>query len=596
MVDTLIKRRITGACASVLLLAHAGLVAWGATRHSPNIDEVAHLPAGITYWYFGRFDFYRANPPLVRLLAALPVVLARPNTDWKNFNTHPGGEWTVGGDFIAANGEQSFWYFAMARWACIPLSLVGGYVCFRWSTELYGGWAGLLSLALWCFCPNVLACAQMITPDAGAAALGAAAGYLFWRWLGQPSWRRAVVAGGALGLAELTKTTWVILFLLWPVLWAVYRWPDRRRLPGRDWAGQAGQLGVLLVFGLYTVNLGYAFEGSFQRLGEFRFDSKALGGVERDPTSPGLEVQGNRFAGTWLGALPVPVPRNYLLGIDVLKHAFEEQKPSYLRGEWRRGGWWYYYLYALAIKVPLGTGLLLLLAAAFKLCRAGPPVRLRDELVLLAPAVLILVFVSSQTGFNHHLRYVLPALPFAFIWAGQAAQARVRGWAVPAVVAGALAWSVASSLWVYPHSLSYFNELVGGPANGHAHLVDSNIDWGQDLFYLKRWLDQHPEARPLGLAYFGNVPPSLAGIESERVPDWPASRGNEADAEGGRGQGPRPGWFAVSVHRLRGEGYGYFLGFRPVAMAGYSIYVYHLSLDDANRARRDLGLDELPGP
>jgi hypothetical protein len=63
-----------------------------------------------------------------------------------------------------------------------------------------------------------------------------------------------------------------------------------------------------------------------------------------------------------------------------------------------------------------------------------------------------------------------------------------------------LLWSIASSLGVYPHSLSYFNELVGGPANGHAHLLDSNIDWGQDLLLLKEWLDAHPEASPLGLA------------------------------------------------------------------------------------------------
>jgi hypothetical protein len=52
-----------------------------------------------------------------------------------------------------------------------------------------------------------------------------------------------------------------------------------------------------------------------------------------------------------------------------------------------------------------------------------------------------------------------------------------------------LAWSVGSSLWYYPHSLSYFNELVGGPMGGPKHLLDSNIDWGQDLFYLKDWLD-----------------------------------------------------------------------------------------------------------
>jgi hypothetical protein len=579
-----------------LLLFHAGLLAWAATRHSPTVDEPPHLAAGLAAWQLGRPELYQVNPPLVRMLAALPVVCARPQTDWSGFYSGTRPEAGVGGGFLQANRDGWFWYFILARWACIPLSLLGGTVCWRWAGELYGPHAGLLALALWCFCPNVLAHAQMITPDAGAAALGVTAAYAFWRWLREPTAGRACLAGVTLGLAELTKMTWVLLFLLWPLLWVLYRALRRSGEPRRPWPMQAGQLALIVLLGVGVLNLGYGCDGSFQRLGTFRFSSRALTGRDEDASWLAAGEHQNRFAGSWLGAVPVPVPRSYLLGIDLQKVDFEQQPPSYLRGEWRQGGWWYYYLYALAVKVPLGTWLLLLLAVALKLLRAGPAVRLRDELVVLAPLVLILVFVSSQTGFNHHLRYVLPALPFAFIWVGQAAQARVAGWQVPALVAGAAAWSVASSLLVYPHSLSYFNELAGGPTNGHAHLVDSNIDWGQDLFYLKRWLDDHPEARPLGLAYFGSVPPSLAGIESGRVPDSSASGQKEANAAGDRGEGPRPGWYALSVHRLRGEDYGYFLQFRPVAMAGYSIYIYHLSPEDANRARRDLGLDDLPGP
>jgi 4-amino-4-deoxy-L-arabinose transferase-like glycosyltransferase len=580
-----------------LLLFHATLLAWAATRHSPTLDEPAHLAAGVAAWQLGRPDLYQVNPPLVRMLAALPVVCARPATDWSGFYTSSRPEFGVGGNFLQANPDGWFWYFIVARWACIPLSLLGGYVCWRWAADLYGPRAGLLALALWCFCPNVLAHAQLITPDAGAAALGVTAAYAFWRWLKAPTLGGAFLAGVTLGLAELAKMTWVVLFLLWPLLWLVYGGLQRPVGRQRPWLVQSGQLVLILLLGLGVLNLGYGFDGSFQRLAKFRFSSRAFTDKEGAAALPEGSPR-NRFAGSWLGAVPVPVPRSYLLGIDLQKADFEQQSPSYLRGEWRRGGWWYYYLYALAVKVPLGTWLLLLLAATLKVCRVGPPVRLRDELVVLAPLALVLVLVSSQTGMNRYIRYVLPALPFAFIWAGQAAQARVRGWPVPAVVAAALAWSVASSLWVYPHSLSYFNELAGGPSNGHAHLVDANIDWGQDLFYLKRWLDHHPEARPVGVDCFSGLPLAFAGIESEGVPRWLGSRGKEANAAGGSGEGPRPGWYAVSVHRLReaDQGYAYFLQFRPVAMAGYSIYIYHLSLDDANRARRDLGLDELPGP
>ena len=196
-------------------------------------------------------------------------------------------------------------------------------------------------------------------------------------------------------------------------------------------------------------------------------------------------------------AVPIPVPRNYLLGMDRQKEGFERNFWSYLRGEWQRGGWWYYYLYALAIKVPLGTWVLIVLALWTGLCRRGYSADWRDELVLLAPLVVLLTFVSSQTGFSHHLRYVLLIFPFGFIWASKVAGAvRLRHWTIVVIAGAAFLWSAASSLWVYPHSLAYFNEVVGGPRGGNAHLQGSNVEWGEDLLYLKRWFDEHPELRP----------------------------------------------------------------------------------------------------
>src|SRR5205814_5761106 len=102
-------------------------------------------------------------------------------------------------------------------------------------------------------------------------------------------------------------------------------------------------------------------------------------------------------------------------GIDVQRLEFERGIASYLRGEWRVGGWWYYYLYAMAVKEPLGTWVLLLLSVVVAVCCRRYAAPLGDELILLAPAVSVVVLVSSQTGFNHHLRYVLPAFPFLFI-------------------------------------------------------------------------------------------------------------------------------------------------------------------------------------
>jgi hypothetical protein len=496
----------------------------------------------------------------------------------------------------------------------------------------------------------------------GAAALGLFAGYTFWRWLRSPSSLTAAVAAVGLALAELSKLTWLVLFPLWPVLWVLYSWD---RLCWKHFRQLVG-IFVLAVGGL---NLGYGFEGTFTQLGDYQFVTRALGGKEDGKI-------GNRFSDSWLGTVPIPLPKNYVAGIDRQKLDFELRRPSYLRGEWKKGGWWYYYLYAAAIKVPLGTWLLGSLAvgmtfsevwrpsrrrhrsrlSAISVCGpvghaantphashlpkgAGCRVMWRDEVVLLAPAVAVFVLVSSQTGFNHHMRYVLPTFPFVFICISKVGRVFERTkdaltpalsrpafgrcpergipwrrWLLRGVVTGALSWSVLSSLFVYPHSLSYFNELVGGPKGGHWHLGSSNVDWGQDLLYLKDWYEEHPEAQPLHLAYdLPLVDPKIVGIKYENVQPGPVMNRPGTvkthnwpwgdvptdphlplpDASADLKQlGPLPGWYCLSVnliHRVAGH-YEYFLEFEPVDWIGYSMMVFHITVDEANRVRRKLGL------
>ena len=304
-----------------------------------------------------------------------------------------------------------------------------------------------------------------------------------------------------------------------------------------------------------------------------------------------------------MGGLPVAIPAHMLLGIDTQRLDFEQGVPSYLHGEWAPRGWWYYYLYALAIKVPLGTWLLVVTAIGVSFVSRRFSAAWRDEMVLLVPAVSLVVLVTSQSGFSVHSRYVVPALPFLFVWASKAARVFAVRPLTPAtrtiavVVAAALTWSVGSSLAIYPHSLSYFNELVGGPRHGGEHLQDSNIDWGQDLYFLKDWLDEHPDVRLEGLAYAGFVSPRLAGIPQTPFPmaAWDSEHHNRNGSLGKAG--PQPGWYALSVSNIYGHGnqYRYFLRFTPVATAGYSIYIYHVTPDEANRVRRELGLPEVPG-
>ena len=115
---------------ALLLLIHAGLLAYGAAKHSPAIDEVGHMAAGLSHWQLGRFDLYHVNPPLVRSVAVIPILFVEPKTDWSQYSDAPGArsEFPIGSQFISDNGERSFWFFTWARWTCIPFSLLGGYI------------------------------------------------------------------------------------------------------------------------------------------------------------------------------------------------------------------------------------------------------------------------------------------------------------------------------------------------------------------------------------------------------------------------------------------------------------------------------------
>ena len=586
----------------ICLLLHTMMLVWAACKDSPTRNEVQHLVAGISHWRLGRFELFQVNPPLIRMVAAIPVLAAHPKTNWCHYDLRPGrrSERIVANDFFEANQQRTFLLITLARLACIPFSLLGAVFCFQWSRELYGIGAGTLALALWCFSPAILGHGHLITADVGAAALGVAAAYMFWRWLRWQTWWASLGAGIALGFAESVKTTWIVLFVLWPILWFTWRLLQTRTQTAYWLVREFGQMLVILFSALCILNVCYGFEGTFRQLGKYEFISESLGGP-RDPLS--LTWERNRFTQGCFTKIPLPLPKDYLMGIDVQRGDFERGLPSYLRGEWADHGWWYYYLYALAVKVPLGTWCLLILAIGVTIFGRGYNASWRDEMVVLVPGLAILIFVSSQTGFSVHSRYVIPALPFFFIWISKVARVfekkpfTKKRWIMAIAVALALMWSVTSSLLVYPHSLSYFNELAGGPENGAEHLLDSNIDWGQDLFYLKDWLDEHPEVTLDGLAFFSSYPATLANISETPYP-LPGPPDDNSTAEDDYAQedlGPKPGWFALSVNEIysRSKQYRYFLKFKPVSMAGYSIYIYHITLEDANRVRRKLGLPEL---
>ena len=565
----------------VLLFIQAVLLAYSATQHSPTELEGPLLAAGVSHWELGRYELYRVNPPLVRMVATIPVVLVGCETNWGRFvdgpRTRP--EYSIGSQFLEINGERSLWLMALARWACIPFSFIGGLYCFFWGRELFHrDTAGLIALVLWCFDPLILANGALITNDTAATSFGIVAGYYFWHWLKSPSWKRCLFVAVALSLAILAKTTWLFLFGLWPIIavwwFGMKYW--RREPIEKKWSIVGLQIIVMFLLSVWFINVFYGFDGSLENFGNYSFVSKKLSAIDNK--------------NLLLASLPVPLPKQFVIGLDTQISDLEQYgQMSYLAGQWRKEGWWSYYVYGLLVKWPHGTQLLFLLTVLLSICWKATRLS-RDELVLIFSVLSVLLIVSFQTEINIHFRYVLPFVGLAFIFIGKLAilaEKRVL-WRV--IVLLLIASSTVSSLLNYPHSLAYFNELSGGPKNGHKHILHSALDWGQDLTYLKKWLKENPKSKLDGLAYHGGFDPSVIGIECPKPPADPnSSNATLADLSK---IGPQTGWYALSTMSLwnhDGE-YGYFRFLTPVTTVGRTIHIYHITPDEANRVRREMGL------
>jgi 4-amino-4-deoxy-L-arabinose transferase-like glycosyltransferase len=595
------------------LALHALLLALSIPRNAVTISEFMHVPAGVANWETGEFWGYHHNPPFPRLVFSVPALLWPVVTNYEGYHYVP--HWRVpdvrlGVAFMKLNEHDYLAVYGVCRVVVALFSVVGGYAIYRWSCDLFGRTGGLISLSLWATCPLALAHGGLTTPDMVATVLGFSATYQFWRYLRNPSLRSAVPASILLGLALGSKFTMLVLPVVWFLLAAVRCSPTGRRAFAQFKGVAAAQLGILVVVPIVVVNSLYLFEGTGALLGSYRFYSRSLAGKLESPMSNG----GNRFAHSILQYLPVPLPEQYLLGLDdQLCDAEDGETYNYLRGEIRKGkGWWYYYVYGLTVKLPMETLFLVgcaLLSVIARFCR----MHLLNEAALCLPTATILLLISSKSGLNGHVRYALPVLPFLFVFCGRLAKlvtVRPRLWG--GVVALALSGNLMSVVSVHPDYLSYFNEAVGGPDDGWKCLAESNLDWGQGLIALREWLDDHRDDRPLYLAYNGTMYPEIVGITYRQPPygveSIPETLLTSLDP---RAVGPVPGLHAVSANLVIGlpfvvpderhlyylqcplNAYRYFQHFTPIARVGHSIYVYDLSLDDVNAVRRRLGLPPL---
>jgi hypothetical protein len=290
-----------------------------------------------------------------------------------------------------------------------------------------------------------------------------------------------------------------------------------------------------------------------------------------------------------------------------------------LDGVLDRTGWWNYYALALLYKIPEGTWFLVVLSLAAAVMTIRSRAAVFDEIALWTVPFVVLLSMSFLTDINLGLRYVLPVLPGVFIASGKlvpwiggmsANWKRVMG----AVSAGSLILTLAATLSIAPHYLAYFNWVSGGPDREPARLIDSNMDWGQDLVALQKWCQKTMPGRPIGLAYFGQINPSIFAMRGEPL-HWflPAVRGRTTELMDSNltsvlvGPAPRvePGYYAISRTALYGlpwrfydpnsralspewnasefGAFSYFRELRPERTIGHSINIYRVDAEQAAR-------------
>ena len=485
----------------VLLAAFALQAGVAAQRDSVTIDEFVHLPVGLHLLSSGDFRVDPINPPLPRMLFALPLLAS----DAVLPDGAREGHWRFAGAFMQANFFPYHRLFTRARAVAIGVALLLGGLVYLWARDLYGSSAGLIALVLFCFSPSMLAHGHLVTLDL-AGALGATLTlFLFWRFLARPAPAAGAAVGAAAGLALLCKLSAVFLAPALLVSLAIELAGSGRRVatPAR-WLGS---LVTIPLAALVVVNLGYAASGTLQPLAVASF------------------LSGGRLAALQeaLPGLRLPLPLPLLEGIDLATHvAVARTEYFFLLGELSTAGWSYYHAVAFLAKTPLPLLALSLVAVARgvrrALARSGP--RLREH-CLLVPVIALFAANALFNSQNLGVRHVLAAYPLLFVavspvLAGALADTGPTGaqrWR-PArlAAAAALAWFVAGSLAVAPRYLQYFNELAGGADQGHRIVVDSNLDWGQDLIRLKEYMDREGLDQ-VALAYFGRVHPHVYGID-----------------------------------------------------------------------------------
>jgi len=511
-------RRHTGFLLALGLAVHAVLAVHTLLGNAATFDEGAHLPAGYTHLALGDHRLNPEQPPLVKLLAAAPLLAVAPEVKADDLAWRLGRQWEFGRRFLYVWNDADRLLF-LGRLSIVVLTLALILAVALRTRRLAGAAAGAAALGLAALSPDLLAHGNLVTTDVGLALFVFLTVAAFDRLTERATWGWLIATGLAAGSALATKFSGLVVAPVLLVLGAVAVWGERPLVsglvgPARVVLGVGRRtrfvLALLVAIGglaLLVVWASYGFRSALSPDPAVRTDQRAV--LEAPPAGPWQSALVNAAD---VGLLPEDYVRGFLF---VMEHS--ESRRTFMLGRLSDEGFPHYFLVTFLLKTPIPLLLLTLLALA-RIPRLPP----RTVAFVWAP-IAIYIGLTLGRGLQIGHRHLLPVLPFLFVAAGEAAATLVR-WRRPVgltLVALLGAWYAAGTLANHPHHLAYFNEIGGGPTRGWRLLVDSNLDWGQDLKRLKGWMDSHG-VEQVKLSYFGSASPSYYGIRAERLPGYSA--------------------------------------------------------------------------
>lgn len=551
------------ACAGLLLAAFMVQCIAFARANGQTYDEGVMLASGFRLLRDHRDDVNVEHPPLAKIIAALPVrIFASPELDLAAWAARRESAFGLGREFLYQGGVPHQQLLDLGRAPMILLALLLVALVGWWARRLWGPVAGLLALALAAFDPNLVAHGSLVGNDMPLTLFTAGAFFCATEFHRSRRVVWLVIAGLAAGLMLATKHSapfLVATLCVASIAHAAYAGDVRAWWSAANEPGGGRGRAIVHALGNCLLVVGVALVVLRLALGNGGYGSYAAG----------IRAQ--------------------------LAHQ-RYGHPAFLLGEISRTGWRSYFPLALAMKTPPLT--LVLLVVSLAAMRRGVPLRRAVACVLIPLVLVFCALLAARIDIG--VRYALPLMPFIIVLASRVATIPTRSWARAALALG-LVHHVSAAVRVAPHELAFFSDAVGGPARGHRYLADSNLDWGQDVSTLGRWLAAREPPRRLYLAYFGTAQPEAYGIAYRPAPNscpHPAPWDRSAEA-----RGPASGRELLAVSQMNVQGvffddplaYQWLAGRQPIATLGYSIDVYDIT-DDVEAHRALARLYERYGP